>query len=137
MLSQPLIADRHIKWASFIQSFHTLIQYQPGHENKVVDALNQMSYVHNISIVSAENFASMIDTYADDHDFSVIYAHICGDTSFIHASYSFHDGYLFYKKQLCITSHFHEIVLQECHEPSYVGHHGIATTIHLVESQFF
>ena len=40
LLSQPLILDRHIKWASFIQSFYPLIQYQPSHENKVADALS-------------------------------------------------------------------------------------------------
>ena len=73
LLSQPLIVDRHIKWASFIQSFHPLIQYQLGHENKVANALSCLPSINNIYVVSAKSFASMIDTYAHDNDFSDIY----------------------------------------------------------------
>ena len=68
-----------------------------------------MPSVHNISIMCVETFASMIDTYTDDHNFSVIYAQFCGDTSFVHTSYNFHDGYLFYEKRLCITFPFLKI----------------------------
>ena len=41
LLSQPLISDRHIKWAAFIQSFQPVIQYQPGKGNVVADALSR------------------------------------------------------------------------------------------------
>ena len=41
LLTQSLISDRHIKWASFIQNFHPMIQYQPGRVNVVADALSR------------------------------------------------------------------------------------------------
>ena len=84
LLSQPLIADRHIKWASFIQSFHPLIQYQPGYKNEFADALSHMHSINNIFVVSTETFASMINTYAHDNDFSNIYNQFYGNSYFLH-----------------------------------------------------
>ena len=41
LLNQSLIFDKHIKWASFIQNFHPMIQYQPDRNNVVADALSR------------------------------------------------------------------------------------------------
>ena len=137
LLSQPLISDTHIKWASFIQSFHPLIQYQPGHENKVADALSRMPSINNISVISAETFHEMSDTYVHDSDFCEMYAKFDNDHNFVHSEYAFQEGFLFYEKRLCVTLPYRSIVLKECHEPPYIGHRGIATTLHIVESSFY
>ena len=70
MFSQPLISDRHIKWAAFIQSFQPILQYHPGKENVVVDALSPKPQINHLSIVQSVSFASMPDTYAQDKDFT-------------------------------------------------------------------
>ena len=40
LLNQSSIFDRHIKWASFIQNFHSMIQYEPSRVNVVANALS-------------------------------------------------------------------------------------------------
>ena len=112
LLSQPLILDRHVKWASFIQSFHPLIQYQPNHENKVADALSRMPSINNISVIFAETFHEMSDTYVHDNDFGEIHAKFDNDHNFVHFEYAFQEGFLFYDKRLCVTLPYYSIVLK-------------------------
>ena len=128
LLSQPLISNWHIKWAAFIQSFQPIIQYQPGKGNVVAGALSRRLCANNISVLENVTFDAMKGTYVEDSDFNDICSNINDSEWMLRNHYSHDNGYLFYNRKLCITQPFRHSVMEELHQPPYVGHRGISST---------
>ena len=154
-LNQTTIFDKHIKWVGFIQNFHPMIQYQPGKANVVADALSRRwessststlhSYtfddikeasLNHISAVEIQSFDAMIDDYEIDMDFLGAWFDITHNNYLPINDYSFVNGFLFYCKKLCVTSHFHELAIHEMHSPKYMGHRGIQSTLSACNKYF-
>ena len=51
--------------------------------------------------------------------------------------YSVVNGFLFYRKKLCVTAHFCELAINEMHSPKYMGHRGIQSTLSACRDYFF
>ena len=156
LLNQSTISDRHIKWAGFIQNFHPMIQYQPGKANVVADALSRRpnekdtptlrSYtfdnikeasLNHISTVQIQSFDAMIDDYATDMDFSHAWFAIAENDYLPLNDYTFANGFLFYRKKLCVTAHYRDLAIHEMHSPKYMGHRGIQSTLSACSEYFF
>ena len=106
LLSQHLISFCHIKWAIFIQSFQTILQYHPGKENVVADALSRRPQLNHMSVIEGVSFASTPDTYAHDEDFKEVWLHVHEHTTHTLVDYTFHDNFLYFKCKLCVTKPF-------------------------------
>ena len=137
LLSQPLISDRHIKWAAFIQRFQPILQYHPGKENVVADTLSRRPQLNHMSVIEGISFASMPDTYEHDEDFKEVWLHIHEHPTHTLVDYTLRDNFLYFKRKLCVTKPFRSALIEELHKPPYAGHRGIAATFQNVCHDFF
>lgn len=116
-----------------------MIQYPLGKANVVADALSRRpeekststlrSYtfdnikeacLNHISIIEIQSFDAMIDDYATDMDFSHAWFAIAENNYLPLNDYSFANGFLFYRKKLCVTTHFCDLAIHEMHSPKYM-----------------
>lgn len=145
LLSQPLISNRHIKWAAFIQSFQPtfiqsfqpIIQYQLGKENVVADALSRRPYINNIFVIESISFDAMRYTYDHDPDCQDLWLQLHDPNSTHNSSYKHVNGFLYYNGKLCITQPFRQAIMEELHQPPYVGHRGISSIIQTISRDFY
>ena len=128
LLNQSFISDRLFKWASFIQNFHPMIQYQLGKANVVAYALSRRpddkipsrtytfdnikeASLNHISAIQVQSFDAMIDAYAIDIDFSRTWNAIVENNYLPLNDYLFANGFLFFRKKLCVTQQFRELAI--------------------------
>ena len=79
----------------------------------------------------------MIDDYETDMDFSHAWFDITHNNYLPMNDYSFVNGFLFYCKKLCVTTHFCDLAIHELHSPKYMGHRGIQSTLSACKDCFF
>ena len=77
----------------------------------------------------------MVDKYAEDNDFALIFQDLMnGNTK---EPYSLNEGFLLHGSRLCIVKDLCEKVMYESHSLPYAGHRGILATTQAIETYFY
>ncbi|XP_048229055.1 uncharacterized protein LOC125369826 [Ricinus communis] len=81
------------------------------------------------------SFEQLKDLYHDDSNFGQVYK-ACEQGAF--NKYYRHDGFLFFKKRLCIPScPMRDLLVKEVHEGGLMGHFGIQKTLDVLHDHFY
>lgn len=101
----------------------------------VEDALSRRPTINHISVAYHEELSALKDLYARDDYFSSPYQALLQGESL--SDFTMAEGYLFFKGKLCICKELKEKVLGESHNPPFIGHRGISSTIEILERFFY
>ena len=124
---QGKLNKRHAKWLEFIETFPYVIRYKQGKENIVADALSRRYALLTSLSARMLGFEFIKELYANDTDFSTIYA-ACEKSTF--NKFYQHDGFLFKENRLCIpVCRMRELLVREAHGGGLMGHFGISKTL--------
>ena len=136
--TQPSLSRRQARWMEFMSRFHFTIEYQPGKDNIVADALSRRvdHRIHALNaITSVTTGADLLDAiktaYAQDPRFSDITADTPG--------YTLQDGLLYKGTRLCVP-HDNDVqatLLHEHHDSPVSGHLGRDKTYERIARNYY
>ncbi|MCO5601463.1 hypothetical protein L7F22_055586 [Adiantum nelumboides] len=134
-LTRAKLSKKHFSWANFLSMFHFQLVHVASKKNVVADALSRRPHVAAVSIAYQQELDEMRDHYSTDEDFAEPYdALVRGEHP---DSYSLKDGFLMFRRKLCVSRLLRQKVMTKSHSPPYAGHRGIDSTIKALEMYFF
>ena len=134
-MTQTKLSDKQMRWANFLSQFHFHFAHIPGKQNPVADALSRRPRVNVVSVAYNHDLTSMVEKYANDNDFALIFQDLKDGKS--KEPYSLNEGFLLHGSRLCIVKDLREKVMYESHSPPYAGHRGILATTQAIETYFY
>lgn len=111
------------------------IQYKPGVENKVADALSRRDMYCALSVINSEDTAAWIQEVDQDEELQQIkQALVVSPNS--HSGYSLKQGLLHFQDKLVLSSSSNRIplLIAECHTTPTGGHSGLLRTYKRISS---
>ena len=136
MNSQKNISRMHARWILFLQKFTFHFKHRTGKLNKAIDALSRRATLLLTLQIEITGFESLKDQYADDEDFSHLWAQCLqlDNTGNFHIQ----QGFLFKENQLCIPkTSLREFIIRDLHSSGLAAHTGSDKTITSVEEHFY
>ncbi|MCO5549058.1 hypothetical protein L7F22_002524 [Adiantum nelumboides] len=146
IFTRPVMNPRQGRWVEFLTNFHMVIQYVPGLQNAVVDALSRMPKATNFAIfgVQMEIPACFKNEYLTNEDFGDAFRALeslnpAPAEMNVFASYTVMDELLYYLDRICVPHNgaLRKIMIQEHHEVPFAAHPGINKTYHLLSAAYF
>ena len=139
--TQPNLSKRQVRWMEKMAEFDMEIEYQPGKNNVVADALSrradqQVNAVTRSSAVPSNSLHERIRAaYRDDELCRVL----LDNASERRADYVLRDGLLFKDGKLYVPDNkqIKTLIMHESHDTPIAGHMGADKTVQLVSRQFF
>ncbi|MCO5547381.1 hypothetical protein L7F22_000830 [Adiantum nelumboides] len=137
---------RQGRWVEFLAKFHIVIQYVPGLQNAVADALSRMPKATNFAIsgVQMEIPACLKNEYLTYEDFEDAFRALKSLNPTpaemnMFASYTVMDELLYYLDRICVPHNgaLRKILIQEHHEVPFAVHPGIHKTYRLLSATYF
>ena len=118
-MTQTKLSEKQMRWANFLSQFHFHFAHIPGKQNPVADALSRRPRVNAVSVAYNHDLTSMVDKYAKDNDFALIFQDLMSG----HANepYSLNEGFLLHGSRLCVVKDLREKVMYESHSPPLCG----------------
>ncbi|MCO5575181.1 hypothetical protein L7F22_028978 [Adiantum nelumboides] len=109
IFTQPTMNPRQGRWVEILANFHMVIQYVPGLQNAVADALSRMSKATNFAVsgVQIEIPACFKNEYLTDKDFGDSFRALKSLNPIpaemnMFASYTVMDELLYYLDRICV-----------------------------------
>ena len=136
--TQPSLSRRQARWMEFMSRFHFTIDYQPGKDNIVADALSRRvdHRAHALNAIASVTIGSSLANsikaaYAQDPRFQDITPKTPG--------YSVRDGLIYLGSRLCIPRdpEIQAALLEEHHDSAVAGHLGRDKTYELLARHYF
>jgi len=132
------------KWITKLLGYEFVVEYKPGKENKVADALSRKmeeSKEGNLSAITAPAntwLEQLRTSYAIDPKLQQIIKKL-EQGSLASQNYKQQDGLLFYKGRLSIPAsrELREQILHLLHSSPQGGHSGFHKTLHRAKSEFY
>ncbi|MCO5568990.1 hypothetical protein L7F22_022695 [Adiantum nelumboides] len=146
IFTQPVMNPRQGRWIEFLANFHMVIQYVPGLQNAVADALSRMPKAANFAIsdVQMEIPTCFKNEYLTDKDFGDAFRALKSLNPTpaeinMFASYTVMDELLYYLDRICVPHNgaLRKILIQEHHEVPFAAHPGINKTYRLLSATYF
>lgn len=138
LTEQRLFSDEQFKWAVKLVGLDFEIQYKPGTENSVADALSRRMMYAAISILTVAESESWIQELQQDPKWlKVMQDLIIAPTT--HPDFHLKKGILYYKDRLVVSklSNRIPVIMAECHETPMGGHSGHFRTYKKIASFLF
>lgn len=135
--TQPTLSRRQARWMEFLSRFDFTIDYQPGKDNIVADALSRRvdHRIHTLNAITHVTVGTSLKdaikaAYLKDPHFRTIRPGTQG--------YSFQNGLIFQRDKLCIPDdpEIKTILLREHHDSPISGHLGRDKTIEKVARNY-
>lgn len=135
LTDQRLFSDEQFKWAVKLIGLDFEIQFKPGVENRVADALSRRDMYSAISLVHSEEAEDWAQEADQDPTLQKIKQDLLLNPS-SHSGYELKQGVLRYKGRLVLSPQSNRIpvILAECHSTVARGHSGIFRTYKRVAS---
>ena len=135
---QRLMSEEQFKWATKLIGYDFDIQYRPGKENIVADALSRQFSFSAISLVQEEEWADWEEEIQADPQLYGIYQGVLTKTE-EKPEYAIHGGKLYFKDRLVLSKNSTRIplLLKELHDSPSGGHLGIYRTFKRVTNVVF
>ena len=117
IFTQPDLNMRQRQWVEFLQEFSFEIKFKPRKENQVADALSRRGVVLAITLVKSSLPYEILQKILTDTFFGPLILEIQSQRE--HKSlddYTWKEGLLYFKGQLCIPNELQKQILKEAHE---------------------
>ena len=134
--TQPSLTRRQARWMELMSRFDYTIDYRPGKENVVADALSRRvdHRVHAITHTSVDTSLrdAIVTGYAQDPKFQ----NVTPDQDF---GFTVRDSLIYHKKKLCIPDDLaiKQKLLHEHHDTRITGHLGRDKTSQLLRRNYW
>ncbi|KAL4573498.1 hypothetical protein LXL04_020306 [Taraxacum kok-saghyz] len=130
--TQEKVSSRHASWFAFLQQFTFSIKHKAGVLNRVADALSRRHMLLTEMRMEVPGFDTIMDLYTIDPFFSKAIQRLHAGE---HTDFSWSDGFLFHKTQLCIPeSSLRLMIIRDLHNE---GHIGRDRTYQLISASYF
>ncbi|KAH9116245.1 hypothetical protein LEN26_012902 [Aphanomyces euteiches] len=153
-VQSPHISQRMARWLSFFAEFNFTVEYKPGRQNVLADALSRRpsttndTTLNHVSHVHSNLLDRVRASYASDTWLSEILSLLTGSASSPKRSsltnFSVHNGLVYYtlshdKRRLAIPADeaLRRDILHECHAVQTAGHFGRDKTYLTVSRHFW
>ncbi|KAI0529650.1 hypothetical protein KFK09_002204 [Dendrobium nobile] len=134
--SQKHVNRMHARWVSFLQKFSFVLKHQPGHQNKIADALSRKMALLSQLQTEFSGLVCLQELYAIDPEFSAIW-HACLQSEGA-PDFTIRHGFLFHQNLLCIPASSCRLhLIHEAHCRGLAAHAGREKTLAQLKCRFF
>ena len=138
LISQKKLNARHANWVEFLNEFSFVINHRSGIENKVADALSQLTVTLHRMSAYVIGFDRLKNEYSACPNFDIIYNEVSNGNRQEYLDFRAENGYLFKVTKLCVPrTSFRDLLIREMHAGGLAGHFGRDKTIAFVEDRFY
>ncbi|KAI5444317.1 hypothetical protein KIW84_012811 [Lathyrus oleraceus] len=129
LCDQRVLGEEQFKWTSKLMGFDFEIQYKPGQQNRVADALSRRMSYAALSTIQFDELEEWETEIQNDKKLQEIIQDLLKD-SHSYPGYSFRDRKLFFKGRLVLPKGSSKIpkLLKEFHDSATGGHSGFFRT---------
>ena len=81
IMTQRLLNNRQRRWLEFLQEYDFEIEYLPGRDNFIADALSRREFVSTISVIRSQLSDLVRESLPDDAFFGILYQDLSRECS--------------------------------------------------------
>ncbi len=141
--TQPMLSERQARWQEFLSQFDFTIEYKPGKQNIIADALSrrsdhQLTNINNIVTVCNDIYKLIRNAYQNDAKYKLIVQ--TNGNNILNNSYVIRNGLIYNEKnQICVPNNeqIKQLILNEHHDTPLAGHIGIEKTYESITRLFY
>lgn len=133
-----MLAGDQLKWVMKLMGYDFEIQYKPGADNRVADALSRVMTYSSISVITNSDLIELAEELVRDEKLRGLMQEVIRDPK-THPTYVVAQGCLWHKGRLVLPQNSRRIplLLEEFHASPWGGHSGVTRTYKRLAMVFF
>ncbi|WVZ15409.1 hypothetical protein V8G54_012975 [Vigna mungo] len=138
LLEKRVLTGDQLKWVTKLMGYDFEIQYKPGADNRVADALSRVMTYSSISVITNSDLIELAEELARDEKLRGLMQEVIRDPK-THPTYAVAQGCLWHKGRLVLPQNSTRIplLLEEFHASPWGGHSGVTRTYKRLAMVFF